>query len=129
VKKKPIVSSAVLNSVQNNHLALQNDTSQFQMIRQNVNDLRDMVSAFSNKGTKIVLFRMPLEKQTQQVLDKSKRVQFERKQLTDRLLNLPNVSMMPDDTVHEYHTTDGVHLIADDAQYFANYLLKKATMQ
>lgn len=129
VKKKPIVSSAVLNSVQNNHLALQNDTSQFKMIRQNVNELRNMVRRFSNKGIKIVLFRMPLEKRTQQILDKSKRVQFERKQLTDKLLNLPNVSMIPEDIVHEYHTTDGVHLIADDAQYFADYLLKNATLQ
>jgi len=129
VKKKPIVSSAVLSSVQNNHLALQNDTSQYKMIRQNVNELRDMVSEFSNKGIKIILFRMPLEKQTQQILDKSKRVQFEREQLTNKLLNLPNVRMIPDDIVHEYHTTDGVHLIADDAQYFADYLLKNTTLQ
>lgn len=124
VKKKPKVSDLVLTSVQHKHQESINDTTMFRLIKSNVNELKVLLQELTNKGVKIYLFRMPIEKKTQAILDKSKRNQFERKLIKDQLLPISGLKIISDDLNHSYHTTDGVHLVEEDALYYAKYLQK-----
>jgi hypothetical protein len=113
----------ILEKTQADYKAIENDTSEFNNVKKNIAYLKSTFQEFTRKGVKIYLFRMPFEKSTQKVLEKSKRFIFEKNLIEKELSNIPNVKMIPPDTLHDYHTTDGTHLTKDDAQFFAIYLL------
>jgi hypothetical protein len=84
---------------------------------------------YAIKGTKIYLFRMPVEQSTRAILNQTARVQFERKLIAQLLVPISQTHLMPEDSQHIYHTTDGVHLTKDDADYFVSYLLNLSAGQ
>jgi hypothetical protein len=123
-KNRPPVSSQVLLNTQSDYLKKQNDSSNFELINQNIALLSAALKNYSKQNVQILLFRMPVEKSTLEILNNSTRLKFERSLIKKTFSNLPNISFVPEDNGFNYQTTDGIHLTNESAKHFADYLLK-----